>query len=203
MKKTVIQSTPEVESIIVEVRGYKVILDADLAGLYGVPTKALNQAVRRNAGKFPSDFMFQLTGKEAADLWRSRSQFVTFKRGANLKYLPYAFTEHGTIMAANVLNSPQAVQMSVFVVRAFAKMRAAFGDTRELARKLSTLENELKGRLDIHEAAIVDVLQRIMKILDPAPPLPEPPPPEIGFHVKEDAIPYRSRRKPRDTFHHS
>ena len=97
-------------------------------------------------------------------------------------------------MAANVLNSDRAAQMSVFVVRAFVKMRAAFGDTRQLARKLASLEQELKTRLDIHEAAIVDVLQRIMKILDPPPPPPQPPPPEIGFHVREDSVPYRARR---------
>ena len=98
-------------------------------------------------------------------------------------------------MAANVLSSPQATQMSVFVVRAFVKMRSAFNDTRELARKLALLEQELKIRLDIHESAIVDVLQRIMKVLDPPPPTPEPAPPEIGFHVKEDAIPYRTGRR--------
>jgi hypothetical protein len=98
-------------------------------------------------------------------------------------------------MAANVLNSPRAVDMSVFVVRAFVKMRSAFGDTKQLARKLARLEQELTSRLDIHETAIVDVLQRIMKILDPPPTPPEPPPPEIGFHVKEDAVPYRIKRR--------
>jgi hypothetical protein len=98
-------------------------------------------------------------------------------------------------MAANVLNSLRAAQMSVFVVRAFVKMRSVLTDTRHLARKLAALEQELKGRLDVHEAAIVDFLQRIMKILDPPPPPPEPPPPEIGFHVKEDAIPYRTRKR--------
>ena len=108
---------------------------------------------------------------------------------------PRAFTEPGAIMAATVLNSPRAVQMSVFVVRAFIKMRAAFTDTLELARKLAALESDVKSRLDMHEAAIVDVLQRIMKILDPPPPPPEPPAPEIGFHVKEDAPPYRARKK--------
>ena len=98
-------------------------------------------------------------------------------------------------MAANLLRNPKAVQMSVFVVRAFVKMRAAFTDTRELARKLALLETELKVRLNIHESAIVDVLQHILRLLDPPPPPPEPPPPEIGFHVKEDAVPYRTRRK--------
>ena len=185
----------EIESLIVTVREQRVILAPDLAAVYGVPTKALNQAVKRNADKFPADFMFRLTLAEAEGLRRSRSQIVTLKRGQNIKYLPAAFTEHGAIMAANVLNSPRATQMSVFVVRAFVKMRSAFKDSRQLAQKLALLEQELKIRLNIHEAAIVDILQRIMKVLDPPPPPPEPPPPEIGFHVREDAVPYRVRRK--------
>ena len=186
----------EIESLIVTVREQRVILAPDLASVYGVPTKALNQAVKRNADKFPADFMFRLTLAEAEDIQRSRSQIVTLKRGQNIKYLPAAFTEHGAIMAANVLNSPRATQMSVFVVRAFVKMRSAFKDSRQLAEKLALLEQELKIRLNIHEAAIVDVLHRIMKILDPPPPPPEPPPPEIGFHVREDAVPYRISRRP-------
>jgi ORF6N domain len=185
----------EIESLIVTVREQRVILAPDLASLYGVPTKALNQAVKRNADRFPVDFMFRLTLGEAEDMQRSRSQIVTLKRGQNIKYLPAAFTEHGAIMAANVLNSPRATHMSVFVVRAFVKMRSAFKDSRQLTEKLALLEQELKLRLNIQEAAIVDVLQRIMKILDPPPPPPEPPPPEIGFHVREDAVPYRIRRR--------
>ena len=201
--------TGDIDSRIVEVRGQKVILDADLAAIYGVPTKRLNQQVRRNADKFPPDFLFKLTLQEAEVLRRSRSQFVTLKhrpnrsqnvtgslkRGQNIKYQPYAFTEHGALMAANVLNSPRAAQMSVFIIRAFIKMRAALTDTRELSRKLAALETELKSRLDTHEAAIVDVLQRIMRILDPPPPPSEPPAPEIGFHVKEDSILYRVKRR--------
>src|ERR1035437_5950321 len=185
----------EIKSLIVTVRGQSVILAPALASVYGVPTKALNQAVKRNADKFPADFMFRLTLAEAEDIQRSRSQNVTLKRGQNIKYLPAAFTEHGAIMAANVLNSPRATQMSVFVVRAFVKMRSAFKDSRELDQKLALLEQELKIRLDVHEAAIVDVLQRIMRILDPPPPPPEPPPPELGFHVREATVPYRIRRK--------
>jgi hypothetical protein len=99
------------------------------------------------------------------------------------RYLPFAFTEHGAIMAANILNSPSAVQMSVFVVRAFIKMRAALTDTRELARKLASLEKELTSRLDSHESAIVDVLQRIMALLEPPPPAPDVPEKEMGFHT--------------------
>ena len=200
---------PNIDSLITTVRGQKVILDAELARIYGVPTKALNQAVKRNRDKFPEDFLFRLTPPEAQEARRAvrppavpevtsnRSQTVTgSQKHRDPRYLPYAFTEHGAIMAANVLNSARATQMSVFVVRAFVKMRSAFKDSRELTEKLALLDQELKLRLNIHEAAIVDVLQRIMKILDPPPPPPEPLPPEIGFHVREDGVPYRIRRKP-------
>ena len=208
MKRKPLQTVPtEIDPLIVEVRGHKVILDSDLASIYGVPTKRLNEQVKRNARRFPPDFLFRLTADEAEQCERSRSQIATSEIDGgirsqfataskrNIRYLPVAFTEHGALMAANVLNSPRAVDMSVFVVRAFVKMRSAFGDTRQLARKLALLEQELTSRLDTHEAAIVDVLQRIMKILDPPPPPPESPPPEIGFHVKEDVLPYRIKRK--------
>jgi hypothetical protein len=198
---------PNIDSLITTVRGQRVILDAELATIYEVPTKALNQAVKRNREKFPEDFLFQLTPAEARHIRRSmpsssifgashnRSQFVTgSQKHRNPRHLPYAFTEHGAIMAANVLNSSRATQMSVFVVRAFVKMRSTFADSREMAQKLTLLEQELKIRLNIHEAAIVDILQRIMKILDPPPPPPDPPPPEIGFHVREVSIPYRAKR---------
>ena len=208
MKRKPLQTVPtEIDSLIVEVRGHKVILDSDLASIYGVPTKRLNEQVKRNARRFPPDFLFRLTADEAEQCERSRSQianleieggirsqFATASK-RNIRYLPVAFTEHGALMAANVLNSPRADDMSVFVVRAFVKMRSAFSDTRQLARKLALLEQELTSRLDIHEAAIVDVLQRIMKILDPPPPPPESPPTEIGFHVKEDVLPYRIKRR--------
>jgi hypothetical protein len=98
-------------------------------------------------------------------------------------------------MAATVLSSPRAVQMSLFVVRAFVRMRATLKQSADMAQKLALVENELKIRLNVHEAAIVDILQRIMRILDPPPGPPEPPPPEIGFHVKEDAISYRINRR--------
>jgi len=181
LKKSIVQSLPELETLIYEIRGQKVMLDSDLARIYGVPTKAFNQAVKRNVDKFPADFMFRLTAREARELQRSRSQIVTLKRGQNIKYLPHVFTEHGAIMAANVLNSAQAVQISVFVVRAFLKMRALLGDKRELAKKLAALEKDLKQRLDVHEAAIVTILQRVMDIIDP-PVAPESPKPRIGFN---------------------
>jgi hypothetical protein len=144
--------------------------------------------VRRNLGKFPEDFRFQLTQAEAGQILALRSQFVTLKpgRGQHRKYLPWAFTEPGAIMTANVLNSLQAVRMSVFVVRAFVKMRELLGGTEDLARQLKALEARLTARLDGHEAAIVDVLQRLMRLLEPSPE-PEPPRRQIGFHARTDA----------------
>ena len=120
-----------------------------------------------------------------------RSQIVTASAAKrNIRFRPYAFTEHGAIMAATILNSPRAVQMSVFVVRAFVKMRALLTTTGEQARRLAALEKELKDRLDVHETAIVDILRRVMDIIDP-PPGPEPPQKQIGFHVKEERAIYR------------
>jgi phage regulator Rha-like protein len=173
-----------VEGMILALRGQKVILDADLARIYGVPTKVLNQAVKRNLERFPQDFMFQLTQDEANAWQRSRSQFVTLKRGHNIKYLPCAFTEHGAIMAATVLNSPQAVQMSVFVVRAFVKMREVLAQNTALAAKLTELEQKLTKRLDTHERAIVLVLRELRDLMNPLPrPVPARKP--IGFGVRE------------------
>jgi len=181
--------------LIYEIHGQRVMLDSDLAAIYGVETKALNRAVKRNADRFPKDFMFQISSREWQNLKyqigtsnaRAKaaaltSQFAISKKGrGGRRTLPYVFTEHGAIMAANVLNSRQAVQMSVFVVRAFLKMRALLGDKRGLAKKLADLEKELKQRLNVHEATIVTILQRVMDLIDP-PPLPPPPPkPRIGF----------------------
>jgi hypothetical protein len=108
--------------------------------------------------------------------------------------VPFAFTEHGAVMVANILRSERAVQMSVFVVRAFVRMRGLLGDNRALARRLADLEKELKERLDIHESAIVSILQRVMDLIDP-PILPTPPSKSIGFKLKEQSVKYRARRK--------
>ncbi len=184
-------SIEEIEHRIHFIRGQRVILDAELAGIYGVPTRRLNEQVRRNRSRFPEDFMFQLTAKELAGM---RSQFATASK-RNARYLPYAFTEYGAIMAANVLNSDQATRMSVFVVRVFVKMRETLGGTRELAQKLAELEQKLTGRLDIHERAIVDVLQKVMELLNPPTPPPEPPRRQIGFQVKEKSALYFVRAR--------
>jgi ORF6N domain len=195
MSNQTLSRVDKIDSLIRTIRGQKVILDFDLAHIYDVPTKALNQAIKRNAVRFPPDFMFQLTKEEAEIEFRSRSQFVTLKRGMNIKYRPYAFTENGAIMAANVLNSPEAVRMSVFVVRAFVKMRDLLGGTKELARQLADLEKKLTARLDVHESVIVDVLRRIMEILDPPPLPPEPPKRRIGFHVEPEDKPGSKAKK--------
>jgi phage regulator Rha-like protein len=188
-------TTDQLGQLIYEIRGERVMLDSDLASIYGVETKALNRAVKRNRDRFPKDFVFQLSENEWKNL---RYQIGTSSSGRehqSLRYQigtsslrhggrrtrPYAFNEHGAIMAANVLNSRRAVQMSVFVVRAFLKMRALLGDKRELAQKLAALEKELKKRLDVHEAVIVTILQRVMDIIDPPASPPPPPKPRIGF----------------------
>lgn len=151
-----------VESRILILRHQRVILDADIARLYGVPVKRLNEQVKRNQERFPSDFMFQLTEKEKSAL---RSQFATSKenRGGR-RYTPYAFTEHGAIMAATVLNSERAVQMSVFVVRAFVRLREMLATNRRLAGKIDELEN----RLDSHDSVILDLLGAIKELMAPA-----------------------------------
>lgn len=180
-KKQALTTVEPIEPAIREIRGQRVILDADLARVYGVPTRALNQAIKRNADRFPEDFLFQLSRKEAVEMLRSRSQIVTLKRGQNIKYLPYAFTEHGAVMAANVLNSERAVAMSVYVVRAFVKLREVLASTDELAKKLDQLERKLTGRLDVHEKAIIELFARIRTLLKPPPPQPEVKRRRIGF----------------------
>jgi hypothetical protein len=167
----------DIGQFIFTVRGQKVILDSDLAHLYGVKTKALNQAVMRNKERFPADFIFRITAEE----WlRLRSQIVTSNgrngrpgatdgsgRGGR-RLLPFAFTEHGSIMAASILNSNNAVKMSVFVVRAFVRMRLMISENLELARKLAELEKMLTARLDSHERAIVHVLEQILRMINRA-----------------------------------
>jgi ORF6N domain len=162
-----------VESRILLLRHQRVILDTDIADLYGVPVKVLNQQVKRNRERFPADFVFRLTSKEDAVL---RSQFVTSKPGrGGRRYAPYAFTEHGAIMAATVLNSERAVQMSVFVVRAFVRLREMLATNRKLAGKIDELEN----RLDTHDSTIQDLIEAIKELMKPE----DPPRKSIGFQI--------------------
>jgi hypothetical protein len=144
----------QIEPLIVTIRGQKVMLDRDLACLYGVPTKRLNEQVRRNRQRFPEDFVFQLT-KVEADYWRSQIATSNPAAKMGLRHRPYAFTEHGAIMAANVLNSPRAVEVGVYVVRAFVKLRQFITTHKELARKLAQLE----AKVDTHDDAIRQLIQ--------------------------------------------
>ena len=196
-RKMVAYTTVDIATLIVTVRGKRVILDRDLAGLYGTTTKRLNEQVKRNRKRFPEDFMFQLTAKEWADLTSqiamsntqsNRSQFATgSQRHRDPRFTPYAFTEHGALMAANILRSKQAIQMSVFVVRAFIRMRQMLIEQRGLARKLAELEEELTARLDVHETAINEILGQIRRLLS-SPPEPETPKKRIGFLVEEPHV---------------
>jgi phage regulator Rha-like protein len=162
-----------VESRILILRHQRVILDVDLAELYGVTVKRLNQQVTRNQERFPSDFTFQLNSKEHEAL---RLQFATSKKGrGGRRYPPYAFTEHGAIMAATVLNSKRAVQMSVFVVRAFVRLREMLATNRRLAGKIDELEN----RLDTHDSAILDLIVAIKELMTPK----QPPRIRMGFEL--------------------
>lgn len=158
--------------MILTARGLKIILDTDLALLYGVPTKVFNQAVKRNQERFPESFMFQLQRQELANL---RSQIVTASQKRNLRYLPYAFTEHGALMAANVLNSPQAVKMSIALVEAFIRLRQELTTTQALARRLAEIERTVIH----HDSALKELFHVIRPLL--APP-PDPPRKKIGFH---------------------
>jgi len=184
--------TEPIEKIIFTIRGEKVILDADLAATYGVETKELNRAIKRNADRFPADFMFQLTAEEVTNL---RCQIGTSSSGyGGRRYRPFVFTEQGAIMAANVLRSPWAMKMSVFVVRAFVKLRQELGQNRQFAAKLAELEKKLSDRLNLHEQAIVHLLRQMQDLLNP-PPGPEPEKKKIGFQVRERAAKYRVKRK--------
>jgi len=154
-----------VTQAILVLRGQRVLIDSELAALYGVTTKALNQAVKRNAARFPADFMFRLNDGEVAAL---RSQNVTSKISAGRggrRHLPFAFTEHGAIMAAAVLNSPRAVEMSIYVVRAFVQLRELLASNKELALRLDELEARIEKKLTRHDDAIAAMLSAIRQLM--------------------------------------
>lgn len=188
---------PSVEPLIRNVRGHKVMLDADLARLYGVPTKVLNQAVKRNDDRFPQDFRFQLTSAEFADLRsqiatsslegtgikespRNRSQTVTgSQKHRDPRFRPWVFTEHGAIMAATVLNSRQAVAMSVYVVRAFIRMREQLAVNAAILKRLAEIDRTLLQ----HDSALRDIYHKLLPLLQPQP---NPPKRRIGFISSEE-----------------
>ena len=170
-----------IETMIHIIRGQRVMLDSDLAKIYGVTTKRLNEQHRRNARRFPKDFAFLLSREEVANL---RSQIATSSYGGR-RYRPTAFTEHGAIMLASVLNSPVAIEASVRFVRAFVYMREQIAGNRQLSQKFA----ELEKRLDSHDESIATLFEAIRRLLEPAET--EQPQREIGFHVKEQARRYR------------
>jgi phage regulator Rha-like protein len=174
MPKTVLFIPKErIESGILLIRGRKVMLDSDLAELYGVSTKRLNEQIKRNTARFPVDFMFQLSFREKAIL---RSQFATSSgRHGGRRYRPYAFTEHGAIVVAVVLSTRRAIAVSVYVVRAFVKLREILGKHKELARKLTQLE----GRIEVHDERIVSLFEAIRRLIQG----PEQRGERIGFHA--------------------
>ena len=172
--------TPEsVERAIIVLRGRRVILDSELAALYGVTVSVFNQAVKRNMERFPADFAFQLTREEHESL---RSQIVILKagRGAHRKYLPYVFTEHGAVMAASVLNSPKAVEMSVEVVRAFVRLRQILAANRQLAARVDDLERKMNQSNAAHSNNIGTLFDAVRSLMT----APEKPKRQIGFQTK-------------------
>jgi hypothetical protein len=163
----------DITRAILVLRRQKVLLDAELAALYGVTTRRLNEQVRRNRTRFPGDFLFELTAEEVANL---KSHFATSSWGGRRK-LPLAFTEHGAIMAASVLNSPRAVQMSVYVVRAFVQLREMLASNHELAKRFDELEARIQKKLTSHDDAIAAILSAIRELMNP----PSPKRRGIGF----------------------
>lgn len=177
MAKTGLVMARKVDSKIFVLRGQRVILDTDLAELYGVQARHLNQQVKRNAKRFPLSFRFQVTEHEFKIL---RSQNVISSEGhGGTRYRPYVFTEHGTIMAATVLNSKRAIEMSVFVVLAFVRMRRAIAGNRHILTKLAELEH----RLETHDSEILALMDAIRELMDP----PEPSRTQIGFKAPSEA----------------
>jgi len=185
MGKQITVLAKRVDSRIRLIRGQRVILDADLAELYGVEVKRLNEQVKRNSRRFPDDFVIRLSAEEAADL---RSQIVTSSssRGGR-RYLPYAFTEHGAIMAASVLNSERADDMSIFVVRAFVRMREALAANQQIMAKLTELEH----RVESHDGNIQELIEAIRELMEPPPATNR----RLGFSLSASAAKDSSNKR--------
>lgn len=164
MAETALVPVERIEQAILVIRGHKVLLDSDLAALYEVETKVLNQAVRRNPDRFPPDFAFRLSADEFAAL---RSQIVTSKGRGGRRYPPYAFTEHGVAMLSSVLNSPRAVQVNIEIMRTFIRLRQVLASNEELARKMDEVVAHL-GKHDKQIAAIFDVMRQLLSSMDAA-----------------------------------
>ncbi len=167
-----------IERTIFMIRGHRVLLDNNLARLYGVPTKRLNEQVRRNIRRFPEDFMFQLTKEEDNSL---RSQNATLKRGQHSKYLPYAFTEQGVAMLSSVLHSERAIQVNIAIMRAFVRLRQILATHKELAHKLT----ELERKIEKHDTEIQTIFNAIRQLMTP----PEKPKRKIGFTASKSSSP--------------
>ena len=179
-QNTISVSVDHITHSILLARGHKVLLDSHLAALYGVTTARLNQQVRRNHERFPADFMFQLTTDEYAALML---QIATSKSGrGGRRKLPLVFTEHGAIQAANVLNSPRAIEMGIYVVRAFVQLREVLASNQELARQLKILESRMTRKFAAHDQAINDIIKTIRELMNP----PEPRKRSIGFVELEE-----------------
>ena len=189
-----------IQRAIYLLRGEKVMLDSDLAMLHGVSTKVLNRAVKRNANRFPEDFMVQLSAEELealrCQIGPSNASTPASRSGpgrGGRRYLPYAFTEQGVAILSTVPRSERAVLVNIAIMRAFVQLRQVLGSHAELARKLTELEQRIEG----HDTAIRSLFDAIRQLM--APPAPDQPPKEIGFHVKEDAVPYRTGRRNRSS----
>jgi len=184
VSKTGIALARRADARILLVRGKKVIIDSELASLYGVEVRHLNQQIKRNIDRFPVDYMFRLSQKEVAIL---RSQFVISSEGhGGRRYLPSVFTEHGAIMAATVLNSKRAIQLSIFVVRAFVRMREALAANQQIVAKLA----ELERRLQNHDGKIQDLVHAIRELMVP----PTPARRRIGFETPTGLVRANARR---------
>jgi hypothetical protein len=185
MDKGSVSDIQRIEALICIIRSQKVMLDSDLAALYGVETRVLKQAVRRNRNRFPSDFMFELTNEENRSL---RSQNVILEPGRYSKYLPFAFTEQGVAMLSTVLNSERAIEVNIAIMRVFVRLREMMATHKELALKL----RELEGRIQDHDEQIVAIFEAIRQLMTP----PERERKKIGFEVNEGAAKYgRAVRK--------